>query len=509
MSYFRLNATIGLWYFVVSVFVLRLAQLFKSVQSAMHKIGPKQYFAMVFQWYNLWYIGSLFFVCYSYWELATQYHSQSGWFDMTEERADEIFAAGKNTQEDWRNYFNRTVGAAAIPAEVTAEYFRRTMKVDPWLKVLWLCASLTCPVTLGISAVHIYKKLILPGHEFAKKNDLQSVRDLSWMPFRRSRFLLLIFMMPTVFLATGMRSSIRIWALVTGVAEGWEHRPWAHVHRIELAMYTNDMEVANFLQFFSVYAFARLCGLFITEFTKGDISNVSSANLDANQVLRKELKMVIRWPAFLGVWAFFLFGMLESLLTFISAELMQWEKYKQIGSDLQLVLDEKVSMILGVFTILAVINMVLISNMSMVKSKLGNVNMKFNGARLIILVSTIQEKIIRMFTASSPMFEDSSNTKKLIDDVVHYEVAGNISFTDAEARLLHVSLLFIESLFVVMWNVWFWRDFDLGETGVLRSYAEGLNSSEADDDFMYHDAFGEEEDDDFEQQALSKTQVKA
>jgi len=116
---------------------------------------------------------------------------------------------------------------------------------------------------MGLCVYQVYWGLILPGHRDSREREDR--RALSWMPFRRARYLLLIFTLPTVYVASALRGNIRIWALLVGKAEGWEHETWGDLARYETEMYKNDMEVADFLQFFAVYAFARLCGLFISE----------------------------------------------------------------------------------------------------------------------------------------------------------------------------------------------------------------------------------------------------
>jgi hypothetical protein len=192
--------------------------------------------------------------------------------------------------------------------------------------------------------------------------------------------------------------------------------------------------------------------------------------------------MVVQWPAFLGVWAFIAVGLVDSAMSFVVSELMQHEEYEEQAIQAQDAVESVLKPILATFTILAVINMYMLSSLNIVKDKLGNANLKFNGTRLLVLVGNIQESVIAIFTKGSRLYRAALRNRETLDENVFSHLqfrTSDFHFSPEKGYLLHVSLLLLECLLVVCLNILFWRDFDLHNVEEREEVLEGQMLDEA------------------------------
>jgi len=431
-----------------------------KVQLCLHRLYPRSLWAAALQWYNVYFLGISVLLVYSFIELRVLRGSRKDIEDNLR------LVWRSQNQTELASYYKRLKYPLHNAGEVSWEEFRSTFQVEPWLRNLNDVAVSTGPITLMLCVYHVYTFLVLPGHRDSLEREDRSA--LPWMPFRRVRYLLLIFILPTLYVASALRGNIRIWSLLTGNGEAHLTEPWEHVTMVAIEMYKTDMEVANFLQYVAVWSFAALCGLFISEHflsfeNHGLLSQSSSSELKS---LKDELQMVIQWPAFIGVWGFIVVGLIQSASCFTVSEMMQHERYKDAAIKAQGALESVLKPILATFTILAVINMVMLSSVKIVRDKLGNANLKFNGTRILIIVGNIQSSVIAMFTKGSKLYEAALSNRAMLDAKVFSRLPFDFQISDFEfslekGYLLHVSLLLLECLLVVCMNILFWLDFDL------------------------------------------------
>jgi len=122
---------------------------------------------------------------------------------------------------------------------------------------------------------------------------------------------------------------------------------------------------------------------------------------------------------------------------------------------------QAVNTIFSFLTILCVINMFIVGRTKTIKERLGNANLKFMGARLLLLIIAVQEQ------AANALTMDSDMNKQVVAKAAERGLdMSAFRLTHLQADLLHISLLNFECLFVVCFNVFAWRDLDLERTGV-------------------------------------------
>jgi len=480
MSYFN-NETLGFWMFGIFVMVWRKILFSMRFQLCLHRLHPRPFWAAALQWYNVYFFGIAVVVVYSFYELCVLAASQKD----SEYHLKLVFDSQNKTE--LATYFEKLGYPLENAGEVTWREFYSTFKVDSWLRYLNVVAISTVPVTLTLCVYQVYSFLVVPGYRDSLQQEDRS--KLPFMPFRRVRYLLLIFILPTLYVASALRGNIRVWALLGGRSKVHLNETWEHVTMVMVERYKNDMEVANFLQYFAVWSFAALCGLFISEhfqsFENATLPSESasisvttfrrSASREQRlNVLKEDLQMVVMFPAFIGVWAFIVVGFVNSASCFVVSELMQHQEYRDGAIRARAGLESVLKPILVTLTILAVINMTMLSQVRTVKDKLGNANLKFNGTRILILVGAIQESVISMFTKGSRLYAAALRQKETLDDKVFGRLPFEFKISDFEfspekGHILHVSLLLLECLLAVCLNVVFWWDFDIHNVEQIES----------------------------------------
>merc|ERR1712032_539290 len=136
---------------------------------------------------------------------------------------------------------------------------------------------------------------------------------------------------------------------------------------------------------------------------------------------------------------------------------------------------QAVNTIFSFLTILCVINMFIVGRTKTIKERLGNANLKFMGARLLLLIIAVQEQAVNALTMDSDM------NKQVVAKAAERGLdISAFRLTHLQADLLHISLLNFECPFVVCFNVFAWRDLDLERTGVANyGYSNFLADVEA------------------------------
>merc|ERR1719343_1985138 len=99
-------------------------------------------------------------------------------------------------------------------------------------------------------------------------------------------------------------------------------------------------------------------------------------------------------------------------------------------------------------TILCVANMFIVGRTRTIKRRLGNANLKFMGARMLLLIVAIQEQAAQVLTSDSEL-----RSKVVAKARDHGLDISALELTVLQADLLHLSLLNFECLLVVVFNV--------------------------------------------------------
>merc|ERR1719382_1781327 len=280
-----------------------------------------------------------------------------------------------------------------------------------------------------------------------------------WRPAPRMSWLITVMLMPVLLLVMSMRGSCRIWALTTGQAHNYFHTSFDKVEKWEMALYRMDQEVGQLFQFVSVYAFCRICSSFLNE-TLGEVTGGNNSNSEL-AVVAKEFKRLVRYAGFLAVWAFILVGCFRCLLEFFVAESCYYEVMEDSFSVLNKSVIQPLNIIFSFLTIMCVANMFIVGRTRTIKDRLGNANLKFMGARLLLLIIAIQEQAAQVLTSNSPMHN------KVVEKAKDHGLdISAFALTELQADLLHLSLLNLECLFVVVFNAFAWRDLELEKAGV-------------------------------------------
>eukprot|EP00929_Paragymnodinium_shiwhaense_P010201 TRINITY_DN114734_c0_g1_i1.p1 TRINITY_DN114734_c0_g1~~TRINITY_DN114734_c0_g1_i1.p1 ORF type:complete len:462 (-),score=80.23 TRINITY_DN114734_c0_g1_i1:355-1740(-) len=261
--------------------------------------------------------------------------------------------------------------------------------------------------------------------------------------------------MPAIYAVMSMRATIRIWAVMTG--SGWLGRghicadptdcKWSEVKLLEKATYQTDLGIANAFQFFAVFHFGNLCRKFV----------VQSSYIRVERFNNEELRSYQRWTgvaALQGIYFYCVFGMLRSMILVFSAAGTEYPQYRVNAEKIQEMFIDKTDSINAFVTLAGVFNMLVISQLTIVKKRLGSLNMKFNATRGLLLLSQVQLAVLKAFTKDSPMHD------KLELKVDAYPWAKYLlrvfTWNTHQAELMHSSLLCFECLLVVLFNFIAW-----------------------------------------------------
>eukprot|EP00928_Gymnodinium_smaydae_P081227 TRINITY_DN64782_c0_g1_i1.p1 TRINITY_DN64782_c0_g1~~TRINITY_DN64782_c0_g1_i1.p1 ORF type:complete len:470 (+),score=85.27 TRINITY_DN64782_c0_g1_i1:72-1481(+) len=317
--------------------------------------------------------------------------------------------------------------------------------------------SLIGPLAGGLAVVLvIYQLYRFSSADNPTTRSAREIRDMVFMTIA----------MPAVFSVMALRSTIRMWTIMTGSA--WLGREnicagecsWNHLKTIELATYQADLGIASAFQFYTVYLFARLCAFLLqhSQFIKdsqGRMHDIKKLNA---------YKTRLSHAAVQGVYAYVLIGVIRSLAEVIAAVGSEFPAYSEQAANFQDSILAKTDTVNAFVTMGGVVNMFVIGNLEDITEVMGSANMKFNGTRLLLLISQIQLTLLKVFTVDSklhdnfmdalgahPEYKDLPITKWLI---------SAFNFSSYQASLFHSSLLAFECLFVALLNYCAWRKND-------------------------------------------------
>jgi len=292
-----------------------------------------------------------------------------------------------------------------------------------------------------ISGFHIFSKFVKDSHETALQDS--SMREIEYMLPQRVNWLLLIVMAPMVFVAMTMHASSSLWTILTGSGGT---QPLTEVQ--ELALYDQSLAFAELFQFTSVYAFARICQSFLSQRLEEASAPPRGEKAESLQTIAKQYRTLIRLAGFLGVWAYIVVGVVQCTITVVFTGLQLSEI--STSNELRDTLFTNLDNVYAFLTIVAVLNMLIICRSEAIQSRLGwSANLKFQGARLLLLVSVIEEEVLDAFTKGDPLHEKLADRLRLP------------SFTEHQAHLLHLSLLSIWCLIAAVLNHLSWWYFDI------------------------------------------------
>jgi hypothetical protein len=447
----RPTATVLFFLYIMAVFAWRQLSKAPRIQNAIHGA----YMGAGLQWYTLLLIGCAVMVVLTVFEFFWSYY-----------RLDDGQVL---------NNLKQSYAVASLPNNATFADFKAHLSIPLPLERLSMLSIWAGIPVLMVAAGHIFMKLAYPGMRILQAKGGPEASRTPWCPAPRMNRLITLLIMPIVLSVMSMRGSCRIWALTTGQAYNSLQKSYDQVETWEIALYHMDKEVGMTFQFFSVYAFIRVCGSFLTEALRKVGGSNNPRNSGELADVAGEFRQLIRYGGFLAVWAFICVGVLRCLLEFFVESWRYFEIAQGNGgvfsepsvSKVEQAIVQPADTIFSFLTILCVANMFIVGRTKIIKERLGNANMKFMGARLLLLIIAVQEQAL---LALIPATEMNRSFRRALAKAADYADHGldveAIQLTELQADLLHMSLLNFECLFVVIFNAIVWRDLDLQATGV-------------------------------------------
>jgi len=460
----RVHVTATFWVLMILNMGWREFTKRNEIQAKLHKLGPLAFFL---QWYVLFFVGYGFLLL---WSLHEMFHYLS-----LSEGDIHIHLRDRWEQE----------GYSTMPT--TAEgyihliQFRKALEIKPWLRTISWIAVICAPIVFILVASHIGRYAVL-SRNFRRKPEQAKAQPFEagnhtfgiWkIPFRMNS-VMLILVNPCVFSVMSMRALCRVWALCTGTAHK-KHKDWSwpEEETLENALFQADMELAACFQYFAVHVFARLCGDYlydsgVLEAYRKSISG-TKVSLEEFRANKKEYRRMVKWAAFLVVHAFVVVGIFRCAFDFIVCESRIITSYGDQLESLQGLISGKLDVVFLVLTVLCVINMKLICDMKDITDKMKNASLMFMGTRILLLVADNQALFITAWTLESPLYENvvmklqSSNATFSLPDW---------NFHTNQAFAFHLSLVNIEVLLCVAYNIFAWRNLNVEESEILKDTEE-------------------------------------
>eukprot|EP00406_Dinophysis_acuminata_P030650 CAMPEP_0179358508 /NCGR_PEP_ID=MMETSP0797-20121207/78965_1 /TAXON_ID=47934 /ORGANISM="Dinophysis acuminata, Strain DAEP01" /LENGTH=575 /DNA_ID=CAMNT_0021073769 /DNA_START=26 /DNA_END=1753 /DNA_ORIENTATION=- len=440
------NVTLVSWIFLCLIAGWRQFTKHDSVQRQLHKLG---HLAPALQWYTLFFVGLGLILLYSLFEFLQLYYQSM-------ERAvvnDNLFSVfgwncdlpslGASVDSPPIQDF---VCVEKLNGNKTFTQFRDELEIPQWLRWLSLASQFAGVAVYLIAASHIWVKFLMVSVNHIRHSKKTTM--FPWQVPRRINWVLFIMAMPIVFSIMTMRATCRLWALMLGTAEGCLDTEWRKLEAIKFAMYTSDMEVASIFQFSTVYAFARLCGSYLTHGMHLDGENERSG---------QEYRHIVRTAGFLGVWLFVGVGMISCVFEFCLAEFKVSQTSGGVVTQLVDKVARHVSTAFTTLTIICVLNMLIICRSSIITHHLGNANI-----RMLLLVRDIQFKVIDAFIVGSTLHSMVEEKFNSIDLGIEW-----VRLNHFRAHLLNLSILNLECLYVVIFNWFAWHNLDVEKAGML------------------------------------------
>jgi len=222
-----------------------------------------------------------------------------------------------------------------------------------------------------------------------------------WLPSKRQDMVIIVNAVPIIFIVMSMQSTARMWMVISG-------RYGEYGKDVDLALYRENLDLAQVCQYYTVFMFARLNWNFLKDRCQPETLKI--VKLAGFQGLHA-------WVLVGAVYSSFNFGMAyaqahlcpsvehydtahKKLCTFM------WEKVP--------VIKEHITDVLGAMTMLCVYNMSLVCEFGPIKDALGNAFLKFSGTRQLLLAAQGQPKILHNSRVMSLLRLDQHQT-----DVLH------------------------------------------------------------------------------------------
>mmetsp|Transcript_60337 Transcript_60337/g.127788 ORF Transcript_60337/g.127788 Transcript_60337/m.127788 type:complete len:449 (+) Transcript_60337:69-1415(+) len=394
------------------------------VQKCLHCFGP---LTVLLQWYTFLFVGLGLLLVRTYYDIVR--------FDYVKYH---FLKYGMVINED-----------GYIPDLSDSEH--EALRIGPVLKVFAMGAP-TAGFLAGIVVICHSTKYI---RSFVKRHT-----ELCYSATQQESLVLLVIALPLVFIIMAMRSEIRALAVMTGSAWTPHHdmddgADWEEVKTLELAMYRMNLEVANFFQYMTIFLFGRLCVRYL-------------------RAVPAEYRTTLMTAGLQGVYLYVFAGICRCIANMVMAVLGEekdsWRQYQmeQIKSKIM----PKVEPVFTVATILCVINMLIICRMSEIKKSLPSANLKFQGVRILVLISQIQMQVLLGLKVGGQFYN-------LVTEHLPDKYQGWVKYWDLSeyrAELLHACLLCYECLLVAIFNSCFWS------TKIDYAAARELQAAEDDND---------------------------
>merc|ERR1740121_3172763 len=292
-----------------------------------------------------------------------------------------------------------------------------------------------------------------------------------WKAPLRMNWIMMILLNPGVFSVMSLRALCRVWALVTGTAHNNHHMHWPEEQTFEFALFMGDMELAAAFQYYSVNVFARLCGDYLCDSSilkhyRESIKKSSNLEYLSDEV---EYRRMVKWAAFLVVHAFVAVGIVRCTIDFIICEGRVITSYGEQLEKLQVAMSSRLDVVFMCMTILTVINMKMICDMKDITRKLAKASLMFLGTRILLLLSDNQALFVQAFTRESAMFAKVEEYKEKLpfkNDLPDWNFYSN------QAHLFNLSLMSIECLIVVAFNIFAWKSLNIEESEIMSKLEE-------------------------------------
>lgn len=497
----------AIWVGFGVLFVWRQLAKLNKLQVSLHR--GASWLGLALQWHTLFLAGCAAAIFVTLLEYFYRFFRLD--HNQIKSKLTDVYNAAIN--EGFRETFEKMVEKRGLDSEMDPEtYFLSKMEVPGWLtflNALSMCCGL---VVFIVVTFHVYKLIVLPSRNLALQHP--TWKHVQWAMTKRANWLLVIILMPLAFIVAVMRANCRLWGLLTGQSPHVHHTDFEVVESSMFAEYYMDLELAAICQFAAVWSFARITGAVLSDtnllhqkrspehegaeesaqlpsgccsrgkvlgqassFNVQGISSKSSdqmtatddLGLDAHTVA-EDYKTTILYAGFLGVWAYVLVGGLRSLLDLVFCLFRSTQRFSEAGDSLFTVAYSTMTTIFSVFTMLCIVNMIIICHSPIVKHRLGEANLKFLGTRILLLVLDVQQKVLDACMYSNALWEkmeDKDGKVVLPGGALNVDLA---SFKHSEelGKLKNLTFLNFWILLVALLNLALWWKMDLQHSGFAK-----------------------------------------
>lgn len=366
-----------LLFYLVCIGAWRWVSFKHSVQSCLHRLWLP--FRIIFQWYCLlWFVFlGLFADVFAQIVISVRTNSHNLEPGMIKQHLVDKVASGYLAPQQVDNLM--------MPA---------------WMRIFSLVSVLVGGLSLAIIAVHVFK-IIRRGSRYNANS------QFPWMIRGRQDMLFLLVVMPSVFIIMSMRSTSRMWMVMTAEHTGADAAT-------DMALFKENFELAEVCQYYVVFVFSQLCISFLNE-----------------QEASQDMKTAIKYVGFQGVYVWCLIGSVHSVILFGLAYSHNFNLAPATMLKLQDI-EAKAGLLASAMSLLCTYNMLVICKLPYMQTALNNASMKFNGTKVLLLLGPNQLKVLLALTKFPILSEE-------------------------RAMLLHSSLISIECLLVAALNFFAWE----------------------------------------------------